>query len=160
MTKCTAAAIGYSRTVFDAFRNIPESVSEHFLELSRILNENQNIKLSCYFSGFWLENADPQTLRALSKLAQSTQLEVISGLYFEPDLSLLTTDEIEAHLRLTQEFWSELGIEKLSGVWLTNSSWHHCLEQLLLEHGIEYLVVPGEMNHGENKQETLLVPEC
>lgn len=112
--------------------------------LIQALEHSENFRFSCFLSGFALEainSAAPDVPRQLAQLHQLGRLEILSGLFFEPKLSLLTDNEVSDQLRLTSDFWSELGVNNLCGAWLPELSWHQALGEALVENGYRYLVL-------------------
>jgi 4-alpha-glucanotransferase len=112
-----------------------------FLEL---LAQHPAIKISIHNSGpllNWLEDNAVEYLDLLRSLVQRGQVEVLSGGYYEPILSIIPReDAINQIKKMNQYTLDRLGT-KPKGLWLAERIWEPQMASLLADAGIEYTLI-------------------
>lgn len=106
--------------------------------------KNQNFSFSIHFSGFllqWLEKKHPEYLKNLKILSDRGQMEIFSGGFYEPILSIIPDeDKISQIKKMNKYIWNKFG-QKPKGIWIAERVWEPHLVKFLAEADIEYTVV-------------------
>ncbi len=109
-----------------------------------VLEDFPGLKTTAHFSGpllEWIREHRPEFLRRLRALAQAGQLEILSGGFYEPLLSLLPHDDAVGQIRMMNDFIrEELGAEP-RGLWLAERIWTPALPAILHEAEIEFTLL-------------------
>jgi len=112
-----------------------------FLDL---LAQHPGIIISIHNSGpllNWLEDNAVEYLNLLRKLVDRGQVEILSGGYYEPILSIIpTVDALNQIQRMNEYVQDRLGM-KPRGLWLSERIWEPQMASLLADAGIEYTLV-------------------
>ncbi len=106
--------------------------------------EQRSEPLGVYLDGFLIEHLLPEHEELLRTLARKDSVEILSGFYFEPNLALCTLSELVDHFALTQAFWTRMGRENCSTCALLGSRVSPEQVQLLVEHGISFILASSE----------------
>ncbi|MDP4237369.1 MAG: DUF1925 domain-containing protein, partial [Bacteroidota bacterium] len=122
---------------------IEEAYEKSYLPFFQ-LAEKFNIRFATHFSGIlleWLIKNHPEQLKVLRSLSESGRLEIISGGYYEPILSVFSEhDRIAQIHKLSALVGSSFG-SKPSGLWLAERIWEQQLASSLFDAGIEYTIL-------------------
>ncbi|MCX7845479.1 MAG: DUF1926 domain-containing protein [Dictyoglomaceae bacterium] len=106
--------------------------------------KNPDFSFSVHFSGFllqWLEDKHPEYFKNLKILSERGQMEIFSGGFYEPILSIIPDeDKISQIRKLNKYIWNKFG-QKPKGMWLAERVWEPHLVKFLAEAEIEYTVV-------------------
>src|SRR2546421_2285632 len=117
---------------------------EAYLPMIEALERHPKVRLSLHYTGSlldWLEEAHPEFLRAVSRLVQRNQVEIVSGGYYEPILpSIPDVDKIAQIRRLTQRLARDFGVTA-SGMWIAERVWEPGLPRLIREADIEWTIL-------------------
>ncbi len=117
---------------------------EAYLPMIEALERHPQVRLSLHYTGSlidWLEEAHPDFLQRVAKLAQRNQVEIVSGGYYEPILpSIPDSDKIGQIRRLTERIRQDFGV-KASGMWIAERVWEPGLPRLIREAGIEWTIL-------------------
>jgi hypothetical protein len=117
---------------------------EAYLPMIEALERHPKVRLSLHYTGSlidWIEEAHPEFLQRVAKLAQRKQVEIVSGGYYEPILpSIPDSDKIAQIRRLTQRISHDFGV-KASGMWIAERVWEPGLPRLIREAGIEWTIL-------------------
>ena len=117
---------------------------EAYLPMIEALERHPKVRLSLHYTGSlidWIEEAHPEFLQRVAKLAQRKQVEIVSGGYYEPILpSIPDSDKIGQIRRLTQRISHDFGV-KASGMWIAERVWEPGLPRLIREAGIEWTIL-------------------
>lgn len=121
--------------------NAFEKAYRPFIE---VLMKYPFMKISIHFSGvlldFFKEN-HPEFLKTLRRLVKKGQLEIMTGGYYEPILTVIPDeDKIGQIKRLTQTIQEEMGVSP-QGMWLAERVWEPHLPKFLVEAGVEYITI-------------------
>ena len=121
-----------------------DAYQKSYLPFLKILEKHPKIRISLHFTGIlldWLEQHHPELLALVRKLRENRQLELMSGGYYEPILTVIPyRDRINQIKKLTQRV-KELFDYDASGMWLAERIWEPTLPSSLYDAGIKYTVV-------------------
>jgi alpha-amylase len=127
--------------------NLPEvfetAHQRSYLPLFETLREYP-IPLAVHISGVlfdWLEQAHPEFLDRLGRLAAAGQVELLTGGYGEPILAAIPdADKLGQIERMSLYLRRRFGIRP-RGLWLAERVWEPHLAKLLVQAGVEYAVL-------------------
>lgn len=103
-----------------------------------------NLRFATHFSGIlleWLSKHHPEQLILLRALAEKGQLEVISGGYYEPILSVFSErDQLAQIAKLSSNIKKIFGASP-TGMWLAERIWEPQLASALVDAKIKYTIL-------------------
>jgi len=106
--------------------------------------KHPKVKFGTHFSGAlldWLVANEPKHLAKLRTLAESGQLEFLTGGYFEPIISVIPPWDQQSQIsRLTNAVREHFGTEP-AGMWLAERVWEQGLASILPRAGVKYVVL-------------------
>ncbi len=112
-----------------------------FLE---VLKRHPKVRISIHFTGIlldWLEEHHPDLLELVAEMVRSGQLEVMSGAYYEPILSVIPErDQIGQIKKLSARVKDLFGYEP-QGMWLAERVWEPTLPSTLHKAGMHYTIL-------------------
>lgn len=121
-----------------------ESYEKAYLPFLTTLQRYPNIKISLHYTGClldWLADKHSEFIRMLRKSVERGQVEILSGGYHEPILSLIPERDILGQIRLMNEKVKELTGYSPSGAWLAERVWEPALIKPMAEAAIKYTIV-------------------
>src|SRR5437879_4603231 len=102
------------------------------------------IRFATHFTGIlleWLAAKHPDHLGHLRAMVERKQLEIISGGFYEPILSVIPPEDQQAQIAmLTDRIRDILGYEA-RGMWLAERMWEQPLASVLHDAGIRYVLL-------------------
>ncbi|MFH0771375.1 MAG: alpha-amylase/4-alpha-glucanotransferase domain-containing protein [Candidatus Omnitrophota bacterium] len=121
-----------------------EAFEKSYLPFLKMLYRYPGIRASLHYSGClldWISEKRPEFIEMLKDVAKRGQVEMLSGGYYEPILSLIPERDILGQIKLMNE-----KIEKFTGcvpkgIWLTERVWEPTLIRPLEKAGIKYAIV-------------------
>ena len=110
----------------------------------QILEKYPSIKLTLHYSGSlleWIEANRPELIERLRALVERGQIEIMTGGFYEPILSIIPReDSLGQIFMLTEYIKDRFGFDPI-GLWLTERIWEPQLPSLLYDGGIKYAIV-------------------
>lgn len=123
---------------------IEEAFEKSYLPFIETLEKFHSIKMTVHYSGIllsWFSEKHPDFLDRLKKLVLNGQIEIMTGGYYEPIISVLPDRDKLGQIKKQTRFL----IEKLncdpSGMWLAERIWEPHLPKILKKAGIEYTIL-------------------
>jgi alpha-amylase len=117
---------------------------ESYLPMLEALERHPTIRLALHYTGSlldWLEDAHPEFIRRIAALVKRNQVEIVSGGYYEPILSIIPDrDKISQIRRLSERIERDFAV-KPTGMWLAERVWEPALARSLTEAGIEWTIL-------------------
>lgn len=117
---------------------------ESYLPMLEALERHPDIRLALHYTGSlldWLEDAHPEFIRRVAALVGRNQVEIVSGGYYEPILSIIPDrDKIAQIHRLSERIERDFAA-KPTGMWLAERVWEPSLARSLTEAGIEWTIL-------------------
>ena len=121
-----------------------DAYQKSYLPFLQVLKNHPSIKISIHFTGIlidWLEQNHPELLNMVAEMVERGQLEVMSGAYYEPIISVIPEqDRIGQIRKLTQRVHSLFGYQA-TGMWLAERVWEPDLPSSLAGAGIKYTIL-------------------
>ncbi|MGD9897615.1 MAG: alpha-amylase/4-alpha-glucanotransferase domain-containing protein [Calditrichaceae bacterium] len=121
-----------------------EAYQKSYLPFLQVLQRHPKIRISIHFTGIlldWLENHHPELLGMIKEMTRAGQLEVMSGGYYEPIISVIPPKDRKGQIqKLTRRVKDLFGYDA-TGMWMAERVWEPTLPTTLSEAGINYSVV-------------------
>ncbi len=113
---------------------IEEAYNKAYLPFLNIVESHPKIKLAIHFSGSlldWLSYNRPEFLKKAKQLVERGQLEILTGGYYEPILSILPERDAISQIKiLSDSIRKHFGYEP-KGAWLAERVWEPHIVRLL-----------------------------
>ena len=112
--------------------------------LTNALNRHPSIKVAMHFTGpliDWLLQNQPQYLEQVAAQVERGQLEILSGAYYEPILTMLLDDDKIGQMQKLNATVERLFGFKPSGMWLAERIWEPHLPASIQKAGLEYTLI-------------------
>ncbi len=109
-----------------------------------ILEKFPKIRIGLHISGpvyEWIVENRPEFIDRLKIFCEEGRIEMLSGGFYEPMLSILSKEDIYGQIRMMNEFLYDKFGQKPRGMWLTERIWEPALPAFLESTGIEYTLV-------------------
>jgi len=121
-----------------------EAYQKSYRPFLEILERHPGIRISIHFTGIlldWLEQNHPDLLHKVRTLVGRGQLEVMSGGYYEPILSVIPERDRIGQIKKLSERVQTLFNYEPQGMWLAERVWEPGLPGSLNKAGMKYTVV-------------------
>ena len=109
-----------------------------------VLEKHPKIRIAIHFTGIlldWIEDNHPELIEKIKKMTQNGQLELMSGAYYEPIISVIPEDDrIGQIMKLTRRVKQTFNYDA-TGMWLAERIWEPTLPSTLSKAGIKYSVI-------------------
>lgn len=112
--------------------------------------KHPSIKFTLHFSGpLWeyMQSQEKECWEIVQELTEKRQVELLSGGFYEPILSIIPEEDRLGQVSLMNEFLKENFGRQPRGIWLTERVWEPCLPKILAKSGIEYTLLDEEHFH-------------
>ncbi|MEI8133583.1 MAG: alpha-amylase/4-alpha-glucanotransferase domain-containing protein [bacterium] len=120
-----------------------DAYQKSYLPFFRLL-EKHKLRISTHFSGIllqWIAEEHPEHIQLLRSLVSRSQLEMISGGYYEPILSVFSPKDGELQIKKLSEYIKYLFETKPKGLWLAERVWEPQLPSLLSSAQMKYTIL-------------------
>ncbi|MBN1884035.1 MAG: DUF1926 domain-containing protein [Candidatus Krumholzibacteriota bacterium] len=138
---------------------IEEAYERAYLPFLEVLEEYPHIPFALHNSGIlwdWFASRHPEYVELLDKMVARGQVELMSGGYYEPILTVIPERDRQGQLAMMRRHLEARSGRPPRGCWLTERIWDPHLPRTLANAGLEYVVVddshfrstgfrPGEM---------------
>lgn len=121
-----------------------EAYQKSYLPFLQILQRHPKIRIAIHFTGIlldWLEKHHPELLTMVKEMTARGQLEVMSGAYYEPILSVIPVRDAVGQIQKQTKRVKQLFGYQVSGMWLAERVWEPTLPSTLFEAGMKYTVI-------------------
>ncbi len=121
-----------------------------YLPFLQGMARHPSIKFTLHFSGpLWehMEAKEKECWDTVKELASRRQVELLSGGFYEPILSIIPEEDRLGQVRMMNHFLLENFKTKARGLWLTERVWEPQLPKTLAQAGIEYTLLDEEHFH-------------
>jgi alpha-amylase/alpha-mannosidase (GH57 family) len=102
------------------------------------------IRFATHFTGIlldWLQEKHPDHVARLRAMVERNQLEIISGGFFEPILSVIPPQDQQAQIKMLSQRIRELFGYEPRGMWLAERVWEQPLASVLHDANIRYVLL-------------------
>ncbi|MFQ5823716.1 MAG: alpha-amylase/4-alpha-glucanotransferase domain-containing protein [bacterium] len=121
-----------------------EAYQKAYLPFLDLLEKHPKIRLSQHYTGIlfqWIKDHKPDFIPRLKQLVQSGQIEMMTGGFYEPIMSVIPyRDKIGQIRKLTKFVQENTGYDP-KGMWLAERIWEPHLPKPCCEAGVKYLVI-------------------
>lgn len=121
-----------------------DAYQKSYLPFLKILEKHPKIRIAIHFTGIlldWLEAHHPELLQLVNKLRGNGQLELMSGGYYEPILSVIPPKDRKGQIQKLTRRVKDLFDYDATGMWLAERVWEPVLPSSMADAGITYTVV-------------------
>lgn len=118
--------------------------TEAYLPMLKALERHPGVRVSLHYTGSlldWLVEAHPEFIQRLNVLVKRSQVEIVSGGYYEPILPSIPDADKVGQIRYLSKRLHELFGVTPDGMWLAERVWEPSLPRYLREAGIEWTIV-------------------
>ena len=109
------------------FEHVFESAYEKsYLPFFALAEKYPKFRFATHFTGIlleWIEANHPEHIALLGRMVQSGQLEMISGGYYEPILSVIPAGDQQAQIAMLSQKIRDLFHTEPRGMWLAERVW-------------------------------------
>ncbi len=115
-----------------------------YLPFIEVLERHPKIRLSLHYTGpllDWLSLNRPEFLDRIKALVEKGQVEILSGGYYEPILTLLREQDAVAQVEKMNSYLYDRFGYKPSGAWLAERIWEPKVPAILNRAGIGFTIV-------------------
>lgn len=109
-----------------------------------VLKEHPGVRMAIHHSGpllEWIEKNRPKYFDMIAKMAESGQLEILSGGFYEPILSSIPEDDAIGQIAMMNEYIEKRFGAKPSGMWTAERIWDPRLPMLISSAGLKYTLL-------------------
>jgi len=118
--------------------------NDAYLPFLEVLEKHPKIRMAQHYTGIlfqWIKDHKPEFMPRLKNLVKSGQIEMMTGGFYEPILSVIPyRDKIGQIKKLTQFIKDNTGYDP-KGMWLAERIWEPQLPKPVNEAGVRYLVL-------------------
>ena len=121
-----------------------EAYRRAYLPFQEVLERHPKIKIAQHFTGIlfeWIQKHEPGFLPRLKKLVARGQVEMMTGGFYEPILSIIPDEDKRGQIRKLTDFVKRQTGYSATGMWLAERIWEPHLPRPLAESGVEYVVL-------------------
>lgn len=121
-----------------------DAYQKSYLPFLKVLEKHPSIKVSLHYTGIlldWLVENHPDFIELIRKLVKKGQLEIMSGGYYEPILSVIPDKDKIAQINKLTLRVKQLFDYNATGIWLAERIWEPTLPSSLNDAGIKYTCV-------------------
>ncbi len=123
---------------------IKEAFEKSYKPFAELIFRLEYPKVCFHFSGIvyeWIEKNFPQYLDMISAMAKRDQIELLTGGYYEPILSVIPQrDAVEQVKKLNDYIFRRFGVVP-RGIWIAERVYSPNIINVLTKCGIEYIIV-------------------
>ncbi len=123
---------------------LEEAFNKCYKPFVEVLSRHPQCPVVMHLSGSlldWLKLQEPAFLKALKRLQDQGQLEILGGAYYEPVFSEIPVRNLEGQIQRMQKDHKEVFGRMPKGLWLTERVWRPELLPVLAAAGVEYTVL-------------------
>src|SRR5581483_5254448 len=121
-----------------------EAYEKSYRPFFELASHFPTVRFATHFTGIlleWLERKHPKYIAMLKQMVLRGQLEIISGGYYEPILSVIPAQDQQAQIaRLTKKIGSLFDFQA-QGMWLAERVWEQQLASVLHSANIRYVLL-------------------
>lgn len=123
---------------------IREAYEKSYKPFIETLWKFPEFKFSIHFSGVlydWLLENEKEYLLKIKEMVKRGQVEILSGGYYEPILSIIPEKDRLEQIKKMNDFIEDNFSFRPRGLWLTERVWEQELAKTIFSSGLEYTVV-------------------
>ncbi len=123
---------------------LQESWEKCYAPFLQILKKHPRFRITLHYSGALLERLEkehPGFLPLLGELVERGQVELLSGGFYEPLLSMIRAKDAVGQILMLNQYLQEKLKAVPRGFWLAERVWSPALPQILAPTGLQYTIV-------------------
>jgi len=123
---------------------IEEAYAKSYQPFIEVLKRHPGIKLAIHFSGNlleWFRDKHPEYITTLRGLVKDGQIEVFSGGFYEPILTLVPENDAREQIAMLSSVVEKTFSYRPMGGWIAERVWEPKLPQILAGAGLHYGVI-------------------
>jgi len=123
---------------------IEEAYERAYLPFIEVMKDYPGIPFALHCSGIlwdWFAEKHPGYTETISSMVEAGQVEIMSGGYYEPILTIIPERDRQGQLAMMQDFADGAFGSRPRGCWLTERIWDPHLPDTLSKAGLEYVIV-------------------
>ncbi len=123
---------------------IEEAYKKAYLPFLEVMKEHPAVSFALHNSGIlwdWFMEKHPKYMELLKGMIDSDQVELMSGGYYEPILTVIPERDRQGQLKMMRQFLLDKFRKEPAGCWLTERIWDPHLPETLYDAGLNYVVV-------------------
>jgi len=120
-----------------------EAYEKSYLPFLEVLEKFPSIKVAIHFSGIlldWLKINQPDLIKKVKNMVNRGQLEVMTGGYYEPILSIIPEEDRVGQIKKLTKTVQDLFHYVPKGMWLAERVWEPTLPTSLAKAGVRYTI--------------------
>jgi hypothetical protein len=129
-------------------QSFESAYNENYLPLIETLARHPRAKFAAYFSGTlydWFVEKHPEFIDFLDKLARRGQIEMLSGGFYDPILTIIPDEDKLGQIEMANQFIKEKFGRAPHGMWLTESVWEPALPRIFSRAEIEFVLLDEDL---------------
>ena len=115
-----------------------------------VLEQHPGVRVAIHHSGpllEWIEENRPKYIEAVAKLAARGQVEILSGGFYEPILSVIPEEDAIGQIVMMNEYIeSKFGV-KPTGMWTAERIWDPYLPKIIASAGLKFTLLDDTHFH-------------
>lgn len=123
---------------------IEQAYQDSYLPFLDVFEDYDALKISLHTSGplmLWLVQNHPQYVQRLKTLVAAGRVEILSGPFYEPILSMLPSRDRIGQIRAYSKYLNEMFDTNVRGMWMPERVWESSLTSDIYKAGIAYTVL-------------------
>ncbi|MFQ5865199.1 MAG: alpha-amylase/4-alpha-glucanotransferase domain-containing protein [bacterium] len=121
-----------------------EAYQKSYLPFLELLEKHPKIRVAQHYTGClfqWIHDHKPEFIHGLRKLVESGQIEMMTGGFYEPIMSVIPyRDRLGQTKKLTKFVRENTGYEP-NGMWLAERIWEPHLPKTCFDSGVKYVII-------------------
>ncbi len=121
-----------------------EAYQRAYLAFQEVLERHPKIKIAQHFTGIlfdWIKKHQPSFIPRVKKLVAREQVEMMTGGFYEPIMSVIPDEDKLGQIRKLTDFVKKHTGYEATGMWLAERIWEPHLPRPLAQAGIKYVVL-------------------
>jgi 4-alpha-glucanotransferase len=121
-----------------------EAYQKSYLPFLELVEKHPKIKIAYHNTGIlydWLETNHPEFIQKIQSLVQKGQLELLTGGFYEPILSVIPDEDKVGQILKHKNYLKERFNYEAKGLWLAERIWEQHLVKSIKEAGVDFIVI-------------------
>ena len=139
-----AMAIHFHQPVGNFDHVIENACNKCYLPFLSVLEKYPSIKINIHFTGClleWIEDKNPILFKKIRKLANSGQVELLGGGFYEPILPSIPKRDRLSQIKMLSEYIDHNFQQRPKGAWVAERVWEPSLPSDMNDADIKYVIL-------------------
>ncbi|MFC1569579.1 alpha-amylase/4-alpha-glucanotransferase domain-containing protein [bacterium] len=123
---------------------LEEAYQKSYLPFFELLEKHPDIRLAMHYSGIlleWIEKHHPDYIKRLKTQVQAGQIEMMTGGYYEPILSVIPEQDRQGQIEKLSKYIHRKTGDDPQGLWCAERIWEPQLAGPLARAGVRYTIL-------------------